>query len=116
MLLWALLILAQACLSNCVPCDFPAAPANDTAPPVCPPSKLTKNDAVARGWQFAPEVRFHPAEDSFLQDPSDFFYNATLVGPRFLVNDTSNCDRSDEACNVYNAPWQNLYGLWYAHS
>lgn len=61
-----------------VPCAFPAAPQN-LQPPECPPTTLTRANATALAWQFAPEMRFHSLEKSFMMDPSTYFQQVLVL-------------------------------------
>eukprot|EP00892_Ulva_mutabilis_P001829 jgi/Ulvmu1/11647/UM008_0051.1 len=91
------------------PCDFPDEP---TFPerPSCPPTTLTKDDAVAMAWRFAPEIRFHPLEDAFLVDPAEWFADAVISAPRSLLAGASgrSCAAGSDRCAVPTAQWPRL--------
>lgn len=63
---------AELVETGSVACDFPSKP-QYLQPPVCPPTTLTRDNATAIAWQFAPEMRFHSLEEAFLLDPSVYF-------------------------------------------
>ena len=63
---------AELVETGSVACDFPNEP-QFLQPPVCPPTTLTRENATSLAWQFAPEMRFHSLEESFMLDPSTYF-------------------------------------------
>eukprot|EP00892_Ulva_mutabilis_P002516 jgi/Ulvmu1/12265/UM086_0058.1 len=115
---WAQAVAAVAlCTDAChafqttqpIPCTFPKAP-SWPAKPTCPPTTLTAADAEKLAWRFAPELRFHPLDDSLPIDPADWFGNASMHVPSFLIDDPSapgiTCADNNVTCSLPASAWQ----------
>eukprot|EP00892_Ulva_mutabilis_P005590 jgi/Ulvmu1/3402/UM016_0019.1 len=93
--------------SSGIPCAFPDQPQFPERP-VCPPTTLTVEDAHRLAWRFAPELRFHPLEDSFLVDPADWFADAVITAPEALLDTTATKTCSGGTCTTPATTWPDL--------
>ena len=58
--------------------------------------------------RFAPEIRFHPLEDSFLVDPADWFADAVISAPEPLLQAATVKECSGGSCVTAATSWPQL--------